>query len=1292
MKQKSPLHRSTMFLVVGMLFLSIFGFSQNPSIKVFEEWRTTAGTQNDFQRTVVRSAAFGGAIYYYMCGATVNSSGNYDMLIRKYNSSGGVLWTQTYAGVGGGNDVATDIQVDGVGNVYVCGAYYKDSLDSTNAIIIKYNTVGTHKWTQTYNGAGSRNDIHTSINVRGNAVLVTGTTWKSTTNKYDILGMRYDSLGAVVWTATWDHNNLYDGGVSIWTTAGNVVISGGAQSSTTTYKYAVLILKASDGSLVVAAQIGGTAFGIDKITDMQTDAVGNIYVTGGVLNVSTLYDFKTVKLDTALNIVWSATYDGGSSLNDMGTGLQLDQVGNVIVTGYRTSANSGEDYVTIKYSSSGTQRWVATFDGGINADDSATCIVVSPTDTNKIYVSGYSFNGSSKDYWTLKYDGLGNLKWDIGFNNLQNGDDRATAIALDTLGNIIVAGQNKLAWNNHTYTTVKYVEKNVLMPDDTISVTSSSTVFTENRGQYLKTNKTLASEVKYCVTRSSPKLYFSDTSVSYVFSKIDSSASHNDSLTRVDMRFLNSNSGQKIRADDVRPEMSNYYLPRRGRNIERVQNYDRLMSFNVWNNVDVQYSSNQKGLKYYFICKSGGGGNPATQIDLYYSGADSVKVDANGNLIIYTKLGNIVQPKAAAWQLDANGNYQSLGWQPTYSVVGTNEVKFANFGSFNTSLPLIIAADWGYIAPTTTTGLDWSTYIGEDNRDQLDDVAIYEPDGSSHYVGQSLSTYFPTTVGALQTVNGGGWNAIVLKADSNAALVYSTFYGADTVLSSGTAVVVRNASDVDANGNYFIGGRATYSSVQHIQFPAIQPPGAYVDTVIANPTYGDAFFAAFDPNGYLMWSTYFGGTGATQEIINDLKFDSDGNLYFVMDGDSLTPHQVQGGAYNNALNQKTSLIGKFDSTLNYVWGTSFGTGISNSEAAARLTFDYSNTLYVTGRVLSGLPIVNPGGGAFVDSTYNGLTDTYLARFNTADTLTWCTYIGGAVTDNGWGLTCVTKDVYLTGYTSSTDFPLFHTGNYYFDSINGGGVQDAFIMRFGANGALKWSTLYGGTGSEQVPTDAANDQDGNVYVMGGSAGLSFPTFDPGVIYTDPTFNGSYDDFILGFNPANELIWATVFGGTAHEGTNLGIAVLGNSKIYVCGSTATTPSATDPFPLWNLGGGAYWQPLLYGNTNYDAFISRFSIDSLVIWAGVQEQPIANEFGSILVYPNPNSGEFQVNVNSEGSGKEICVYNSLGQAIQTVKLDDNMKEQTISLNLGEEAAGVYFIVLRQDSGSVSTKVIKQ
>src|SRR6202008_1728283 len=124
------------------------------------------------------------------------------------------------------------------------------------------------------------------------------------------------------------------------------------------------------------------------------------------------------------------------------------------------------------------------------------------------------------------------------------------------------------------------------------------------------------------------------------------SSTHHDTLCRVDMKFVGANSGLKIRSMDVRSEYENFFLGHIPEGRSRVQNYDKLVSFNVWNNVDMIYGNNLKGLKYYFICKPGGGGGAYANVDLKYEGADSVKIDGSGQLVIYTKLGNIVQAKA----------------------------------------------------------------------------------------------------------------------------------------------------------------------------------------------------------------------------------------------------------------------------------------------------------------------------------------------------------------------------------------------------------------------------------------------------------------------------------------------------------------------------------------------------------------------------------------------------------------------------------------------------------------------
>lgn len=214
MKTHSPFLWRTLSALC-LLLLSISLLSQNPTTQVFEDWNTSSGTQNNFQRSIVRSKSFGGATYYYTCGSTLNSSGNYDMFVEKKNGSGTILWTQTYNGAGNGNDYAADVQITSGGSVYVCGTYYKNSTDSNNAIIIKYNNSGTQQWAYAYNGAGSRHDMFAAIQVGGNAIVGVGTTFKGSTNLYDMLAVRIDSSGNNVWTQTWDYVNLNDAAVNL---------------------------------------------------------------------------------------------------------------------------------------------------------------------------------------------------------------------------------------------------------------------------------------------------------------------------------------------------------------------------------------------------------------------------------------------------------------------------------------------------------------------------------------------------------------------------------------------------------------------------------------------------------------------------------------------------------------------------------------------------------------------------------------------------------------------------------------------------------------------------------------------------------------------------------------------------------------------------------------------------------------------------------------------------------------------------------------------------------------------
>jgi len=97
-----------------------------------------------------------------------------------------------------------------------------------------------------------------------------------------------------------------------------------------------------------------------EASDMVLDSAGNIYVTGR--SEGTQYDYVTMKYlpDGNLDPNWGtngvARFDGG--YNDEAVALAVDSAGNTYVTGRSQGSDTGFDYVTIKYDSSGNEEWV----------------------------------------------------------------------------------------------------------------------------------------------------------------------------------------------------------------------------------------------------------------------------------------------------------------------------------------------------------------------------------------------------------------------------------------------------------------------------------------------------------------------------------------------------------------------------------------------------------------------------------------------------------------------------------------------------------------------------------------------------------------------------------------------------------------------------------------------------------------------------------------------------------------------------------------------------------------------
>ncbi|EMR73821.1 PDK repeat-containing protein [Thermoplasmatales archaeon SCGC AB-539-N05] len=94
--------------------------------------------------------------------------------------------------------------------------------------------------------------------------------------------------------------------------------------------------------------------------------------------------------------------------------------------------------------------WVRVKDVGIMDKIMATAI----DSENNIIVTGYSYNEGSFNYYTIKYDPVGNILWDAGYDGRWT--DMAYGVAVDSEDNVIVTGTSVAPGNNYEYYTIKY--------------------------------------------------------------------------------------------------------------------------------------------------------------------------------------------------------------------------------------------------------------------------------------------------------------------------------------------------------------------------------------------------------------------------------------------------------------------------------------------------------------------------------------------------------------------------------------------------------------------------------------------------------------------------------------------------------------------------------------------------------------------------------------------------------------------------------------------------------------------
>ncbi len=210
-----------------------------------------------------------------------------------------------------------------------------------------------------------------------------------------------------------------------------------------TYAFNNVFLTGGTGSFMIVLCVDTLGQGLwlyrDSIAaegrSIAVSSSHHIYVCG--IKYPSPSDWVVVKLDSLGNECWRYVYDGPAGSYDEATSIIVDRNENIYVGGYSTGFGTSTDFTVLKLDSAGHLVWEYRYDGPANYRDELQAMAL---DTfGNIYIAGSS-RGVGWDFCVVKIDSSGQEEWVYRYNGLANAADLLYDLTVDDSGNVYVSG------------------------------------------------------------------------------------------------------------------------------------------------------------------------------------------------------------------------------------------------------------------------------------------------------------------------------------------------------------------------------------------------------------------------------------------------------------------------------------------------------------------------------------------------------------------------------------------------------------------------------------------------------------------------------------------------------------------------------------------------------------------------------------------------------------------------------------------------------------------------------------
>lgn len=303
----------------------------------------------------------------------------------------------------------------------------------------------------------------------------------------------------------------------------------------------------------------------------------------------------------------------------------------------------------------------------------------------------------------------------------------------------------------------------------------------------------------------------------------------------------------------------------------------------------------------------------------------------------------------------------------------TNDVLFGSNSGFSDPFGVRINTTGGPLfgLQAGTTSFDNGQGVGFDGNSDM------------YYVGQTSGTSF------LGEVGDGSSQAYIYKQTSSGSVPWARLLG-----TSGSEQAYDVA--VAPNGNAALTGFTTG------------------DLAATNAGANDVYVALYDTNGNPQWTKQIGSTGIDNAY--GVAMDPSDNVYVTGDAGESIDGQTFSGGFSDAF------VAKFDSSGTFQWARLLGD--TGADTAQDIAVDAAGNSYIVGWTDGDI------GGSNL-----GLTDTFLAKYDTNGNLKWTHQLGTGNRDEAEGIALWNNHIYITGTAFSSFAGQFQGG------------RDLFVIRF-----------------------------------------------------------------------------------------------------------------------------------------------------------------------------------------------------------------------------------------------------